>query len=218
MILCVALSACNQANKAEQAFLPQGEETAELRDVTDQVLLPGEYVQWYQSDENQLRKKKVIEDIEFSAQYRPKEYMVCLEERKDSLAGELVKQRVSDMEGAEYFELRIGIAGGEGELLKFKLRSAAEYEKRVDYFAFGLQQDIKLITSTNDTIPCTMFHFERAYDVVPFCRFILGFPVRTGNNTGDLTLMIHDQCFKKGIVKLLFRKEELNNIPKLKTI
>src|ERR1019366_9230680 len=47
-----------------------------------------EYVKWIQDIKNGFKKEKTIDDITFSVQYKPYEYIVCQEERKEELRSE----------------------------------------------------------------------------------------------------------------------------------
>ena len=69
----------------------------------------------------------------------------------------------------------------------------------------------------NDTLDCTLFHFERAYDIAPLATFLLGFPKVKSKNS-QRTFFFQDKVFNKGIIKFTYTSEELSQIPKLKTI
>ncbi len=183
--------------------------------MSKQSLTPGEYVKWVRDEQHGLKKEKTIEDIVFSAQYKPAEYAICTEEKKGKLEDTLVKREKKDLEGMQYFDFKIGLRKGEGELLKYDLSSKEEYDKRVNYFSFNMQKDIQLVDG-QDTIPCSLFHFERAYDVTPNSVFELGFAPGK-NSTGNKTLIYHDNIFRKGIIKLEFENKDLSDVPQLET-
>lgn len=175
------------------------------------------YVQWVQNTGNGFRKEKTIKDLTFSAQFKPYEYIVCLEEKRHELADSIVRKRVSELKDMQYYELRISSNKAGGELLKRELSSAQQYQERVNYFAFGMQRDIQLVEGT-DTLPCVMYHFERSFDVSPESVFLLGFPIRNGETQEDKTLLVYDRTFNTGLIKFTFSKKALKNLPKLKTI
>src|ERR1700751_4964497 len=153
-----------------------------------EVLFPMAYVSWMQDEKHGLSKKKEIEDITFSIQYKPVNYIICLENKQEQLADSLVKRRANELEGARYFDLSIGLTEGEGEILKYHLTSVPEYDSRIKYFAFDMQKDIKLVEG-NDTLDCMMFHFERAYDVSPYSKFLLAFPISGKNKSSESTIV-----------------------------
>jgi hypothetical protein len=116
----------------------------------------------------------------------------------------------------QYYNLRIELKDGTGELLKHGATSAADYKGRVNYFAFAMQNDIKLVEG-DDTVPCLLFHYERAYDVAPYGTFLLAFPLPKNSKT-DRTLIFTDHGFNKGIIKFFYRGADINNQPQLEVI
>jgi hypothetical protein len=221
LILAGILSSCG-TDKQKYALSSGAERIEEsgmksAKPYDNSELTPTEYVSWMRNPVNGLWKSKTIEDLEFSAQYKPYEYIACLEEKKSEMKDSIVKRKLSELEGMDYLDLRITIKEGQGELLKHKLSSVAEYNNRINYFSFKMQKDISLVVG-KDTIPCSLFHFERAYDVAPYSQFVLGFSQNKKRELSDMTLVIQDQIFHKGIIKLSFSESDLLKIPKLKAI
>jgi hypothetical protein len=219
-ICCIAgtLCACTE-NKVNENTDSEKTEEQGLPDVkiARLQLEPGEYVRWMQGPENGLKKEKIIDDMIFTVQYKPVEYIICVEERQAQLKGSLVKQRASELSDMQYYDLKITVKNGEGELLKHNLASAGQYNQRANYFAFNMQNDIQLIEG-NDTLPCSLFHFERAYDITPSAVFLLGFPVTVHSSEQDKTFIIFDRIFNKGLIKFTYSINKIKNLPRLKTI
>lgn len=186
-------------------------------DFTKQQYAPDEYVKWVQGEEYPLNKEKQIDELIFSVQYKPHEYIICQEERTNEIPDSILKQKISEIEDMEYYDLKIELENGTQELLKYGLTETGQYDDRVKYFAFSMQKDIQLVLDGKDSIPCGLYHFERAYDVVPFVKVMLGFPT-TDKKISERTLVFHDKVFNKGIIKFQFTKEELQNVPQLKTL
>jgi len=215
-----AFNSCNEnksmLNSDGQAIAESDILNSKNSTTTKIELSPSDYVQWVKNSENGFFKEKTIDDISFTALYKPYEYIVCIEERAEEIQDSVAKKKLSEMEGMQYFDLKFLLNESQGELLKYKLNSAQEYENRVKYFSFNMQNDIKLVEG-QDTIPCSLFHFERAYDVAPFATFLLGFNA-SKNNSKDKTLIVYDRTFNKGTIKFTFKQNDLQNLPKLKTI
>jgi len=176
-----------------------------------------DYIQWVQDSKNGFRKEKTINNLRFSVQFKPFEYIVCLEEKKSELADSIVRRKVSELNDMQYYDLKIALTKSSGEILKHELTSTQQYQERVNYYAFGMQNDIQLLDGT-DTLPCVLFHFERSFDASPESTFLLGFPINRREVSGDKTLIIYDRIFSTGLIKFTFSKKELKNLPKLKTI
>jgi hypothetical protein len=179
-------------------------------------LNPTAYVQWCEDPANGLQKNKQIEDLTYSLFYKPAEFIALQEEKTEHLSGQVLKKKMAELDGLDYYDFKIQLTKDEGELLKHKLSSPDEYQERLNYFSFNMQQDIKMIEGL-DTVSCALFHFERAYDVAPYAIFLLGFP-KGEKDFASKTFFYQDNVFHKGIIKFTFTKDELGSLPKLKTI
>jgi len=212
IFICTFLFAACAGEQAEK-----DNETNIVSGNVGELLEPIDYVGWVQNPENGLKMNKVIDDIQFSVQYKPYEYIVCMEERTPSVQDSLLKRKFNELSEMQYFDLTISLVDGAGELLKYRLNSGQQYSERVNYFSFAMQKDIVLVDG-KDTIPCELYHFERAYDVMPSGTFLLGFGKKNETLSSSKTLVLYDRVFGKGTIKLTIDKERIKNTPKLKTI
>ncbi len=214
LIALIATTSCNKGNKNWLSRVFGGK-----HDNTSLILTPEAYSSWMNDEKDQLQRKKEIEDIVFEIRYKPIEYIILNETGKQELADSVYQKMKSELDGMYYFDFRISLKEGSGELIKYKIASSDEYQHRVTYFAFDMQKDITLHTK-NKIIPCGLFHFERAYDVTPYSIFLLGFSRKDMNESDDeeVTFEYHDNVFKKGIIKFTYTIGDLKNLPKLKTI
>jgi hypothetical protein len=211
------LLSCNDNSRVNRATQTTGVEDLGGVSKSADILEPKAYVAWVQALENGLKNDKTFDDITFSVQYKPLEYIICMEERKIRIADSIVLRKVNELSDMQYFDLKIALNEGSGELLKYQLSSPQQYSERVNYFAFGLQKDIVLVEG-NDTLPCALYHFERAYNVTPSSTFLLGFSSGKNKSPESKTLIIYDRIFNKGMIKMAFDRHDLQKIPKLKTI
>ncbi|MGQ0829856.1 MAG: hypothetical protein ACT4ON_15825 [Bacteroidota bacterium] len=211
--------ACNAIKTEEKSILQSAEiENGFIAAKNAPVMEGQDYVAWVQDMENGFKKEKTIDDLTFSVQYKPYEYIVFMEEKKDELPDTLVKRKMEQINDMQYYNLKITLNESAGELLKYKLTSQQQYQQRVSYFSFDMQNDVQLVNG-NDTLPCILYHFERAYDIAPSGTFVLGFPLsKNESQEEEKTLLVYDRTFHKGLIKFTFRKKELRNLPKLKTI
>lgn len=193
---------------AENGYVPLKEAT---------VLSTQDYIAWVRDVDNGLKKEKTIDDLLFSVQYKPYEYIVCLEEKKEALQDSLVKKKTEELSNMQYYDFKISLTEGSGELLKHQITSPQQYDQRINYFAFGMQKDIQLVEGT-DTLPCSLYHFERTYDIAPSSTCLLGFPVNTKKSSTEKTLLVYDRTFNKGLLKFTFFTDALKKQPKLKTL
>jgi len=198
----------------------QAEEVEEMplsEAITREKMTADNYINWVRNPQNGLVKAKTIDDLKFTVQYKPYEYIVYLEERTDKVADTLLKRKVKELEGMQYYDLKILLKNSQQELLKSGLSTREEYEKRVNYFSFHMQQDIQLVDG-NDTLPCALYHFERAYDVTPVCTLLLGFRKSESNAMKPKTLLVYERTFNKGLLKFTFKEKRLQTLPKLLTL
>jgi hypothetical protein len=184
-------------------------------EVTIDELRPADYVAWVREPENGLVKEKEVGEMKFAMLFKPVDYMICQEERKNEIQALAYQEKLADLGDLEYYDLKIELKNGQEELLKHNLASPQQYTKRVEYYSFEMQKDIVLMNGS-DSIPCAMLHFERAYDISPYATFLLAFPKQKSTNE-NRTIIFRDRVFEKGTLKFQFNKKDLNLIPKLKT-
>ena len=219
IFLILFYSGCNQSTTEKNSFQVE-EDIQELplsEEIRKEPMHTDNYINWVRNPQNGLVKIKTIDDLKFIVQYKPYEYIVCLEERSDRVPGTIMRNKVKELEGMQYFDLKILLKKNEGELLKSGINSPEDYDKRVKYFAFGMQNDIQLVDG-NDTLPCAMYHFERSYDATPVCTLLLGFKKDNSNAAKPKTLLVYDRTFNKGLLKFTFKENRLHTLPKLLTL
>lgn len=181
---------------------------------TSRHLEPAAYRKWVQDNENGLLQERQIEDIVFRAQYKPADYVI-LREYKDKLSDSLLKARREELKGMHYLDLKLSVAGPAKDILKYGVSTENELYQRMYYFSFGFQDDLYLLDGEKK-IPCSLYHFERSYDMAPERTFVLGFAGEEADNGKDLLLVIDSPELGVGTVKLRFSKDNLNSIPELK--
>jgi hypothetical protein len=178
-----------------------------------------DYVKWIEDPENGLVKTKKLEKYRYSLLYKPNDYMIA----KDLAALKIAQAEYDSLQevykGFEYYTFSIEDTSFHDELLKSGLTSRGQYDKRLMYYSFEMQKDIQLISGT-DTIPCSLLHYERTFNVSPKANFLIGFPVTTKQKKSgkqvSKTFVYEDRVFKTGIVKLRIEDEAIKEIPAIK--
>ena len=205
---CTSASGKNmdEQNETEEFVLPQNTAVVELRD----------YMAFVEEPRNGLRKTKEIEDMVYTLQYTPLEYVIAMEKLKDTLSSEEVTKRKDELKDMQYFTLKIEAKNNNLELLRYKLESDEEYQDRVHYFSFDMQKDIYLMDG-KDSIPCALYHFERNFGVAPYAKFVLGFETSQGNVIEDKKFSLNDRVFNVGRINIKINKNSIKSIPKIKT-
>jgi len=183
------------------------------------ILSPAKYVEWVKDPSNGLLQSKAINEFEFTAQYKPLNFIVAQEERTNDLSDTILSSRKKEL-GIDYLYYNFRIKNKEGELspVGSGAHSEQEYQRRLGYFTFDMQQDLYLLHG-QDTFPCTMFQFVRNYDIAPYVEFALGFKKQINTTLNqDITFVFEDRILGIGTTKLLFTQSIFENIPKIKTL
>lgn len=173
-----------------------------------------EYRKYIEKESNGLNQVKQIGDMHFQVQYCPTEYLLMKEFKTDDLSEQVVEERRKGNEGLLFFKLRIS-ADGSNDVLNYHLNSGDDYYARIQYLSYGFEEDIALLNE-RDTIFPALFHFERTYGIAPFADFMMAFET-TPKADNDYQVVIDDRVFDTGILKFTFEKQDLQNIPNLKT-
>jgi hypothetical protein len=173
---------------------------------------PDAYRTWIGAHKDALSTQISHSGLSFSLTYLPVDWLALQETTTDNaLDFNKIRETYS---GMEYYRLRVSLAGAQGDILQYQATSQEEYYQRVEYFSFGMQQDLRMLNG-QDTLPCKLFHFERNYGAAPFADFMIGFEDREGNKS-DRVLIYNDRVYSTSIFQLSIPAENIQNIPKLK--
>ncbi len=164
-----------------------------------------------------LVKTKQIENVIYSVKRIPTDLM-ALRVLGDNYSDQRLDSVRSKLQGIEYYELRIEIPNAGTEIAKVGVNSMAEYEDRIKFMSFGMQENFGLKIGKESEVGCLVYHFERTYNVAPFSTFLLGFEVDEAASSGkERVLTFNDQLFGAGPVRFKWEWNELNWVPKIKT-
>ena len=180
----------------------------------EEVLSPRHYVAWVKDPQHGLKLEKRIDPYAFEIQYKPLEYIAALEARQESLSGDWVAQRRSELgEDLEYYNFRIAPAAGQQNVLMQAAQDENEYYQMIDYFSYAAKSDFYLLHG-RDTAHCVLYQFVRNYELAPHLAMTMAFEHR---GTGDKTFVFDDPILRVGVVKATIEQQKINQLPKLKT-
>lgn len=180
------------------------------------ALYPLDFIKWVKNPKHGLVKKIDENMIGYEIQYKPKEYMVCLQERALNISDTLLKRKVQDYAGMEFFDLKIIVPKSNEDLLMYNLGRSENIDSRIKYFAFEFQKDIRMVYK-GDTMPCSLFHYERSYGIAPFSNFLLGFDIKMFSKNEDVKILVKDKVLAKKNMEFVFNESTMNHIPELFT-
>jgi hypothetical protein len=173
-----------------------------------------DYAKWIQDEKNGLKVSKKVGDFEFSLQYKTVEFLALLENPDGFSRPEQLNDYISGLKGYEYFTLTIKNKD-ENEIMSAGIENDVEYFSRLEYLMNTLQDDISMLTSNGDTIPCVLFHYERNYGISKLNNCVLAFESSNIKRESDRTLVYDDQILGTGKICLTIKGSDVQNVPAL---
>lgn len=180
-----------------------------------QKLEPSEYMQYVHDTKNGLRKEVKAAGWVYTFQYRPTA-LISFVENKSISDSRIIAKRMIQLEGTAWFNISFRISDGKISPMRYNLTSRQEYDVRYNYFLNEASKGIRLIHGGKDTLIPMSYLFENNYNLTPQETMIVGFHLpKQKEFENDIQLCYEDHMFNTGTIKVIFRKEDLNSIPKL---
>ncbi|MGZ3862793.1 MAG: hypothetical protein ACXVPN_10315 [Bacteroidia bacterium] len=179
---------------------------------SDRAVSVNEYVNYVENESNGLHKSKIIDKYKIQVQYKPVEYIVAYEEKKEILDQRTVEARRKKLEKLSYFTLRLQSSSKDERILDETDNTT--YNEKLNYFTFGMQEDLKLI-SGKDTLSCLLYNYVRNFDLAPYLDFVIAFDNKIKGNNVEF---VYDGT-NLGIGKCIFtfKEKDIINVPRLIT-
>lgn len=168
-----------------------------------------EYVNWVRDEKNGFIKTKVVGDFTFSLQYKPAAYMALIEAGVEGFSIDSIKNLYTLYNEMEYYELKIEHTKWNEELIKYGTNGMSDYQNRVAYYSFHVNNDI-VVKCNTDEKPCLIHHWERNYNAAP--NTILQFAFERSNDCEEKIVEYNDRVFGNGILKFRFKKADINKV------
>lgn len=172
---------------------------------------PGELAVWVKAPENGMVQEKSLGNFTYTVMYKPASYVAL-----QSLAGEQgvnkarYEEELKAVGSMLYFTFQVAHADAQDAFMA-DVENEQEYGARVSYFMNDAQQDFMLVNGT-DTLPCTLYHYERDYGISNKESISLGFD--PGNKpVKNLQFIYNDQQLGTGPVKVTYTEAQLHAIP-----
>ncbi|MBN2786873.1 MAG: hypothetical protein JXQ69_00990 [Paludibacteraceae bacterium] len=178
-------------------------------------IYPFEYLKWINTHNTKLSKDTIIGDYDFLFQYKPLNYLVLSDLNSiNEVKSAMFDSVLQEYKGVQYYLLRIKPLEQFADN-KYLLNKETVFDKEIEYFAFHMKQDLKLVEA-NDTLPCMMFNYDRVYRNAPYYTFLLGFEQKEVAVLTDKTLLFNDKKIGVGLISIIISKDSLNQEPKIK--
>jgi hypothetical protein len=184
-------------------------------------LPPVDYIKYVNNEKNGLNISKHIDDVNYTIQYRPVEYMVANEQKNPYLKTSVFESEKGKYDNLEYYFMQIATSKADQDVLTLNLKNQQDYTDRQKYYSFGFENDICLVEGS-DTLHCAIFNYVPNYGIAPHIDFMLAFEknkqeITSGKIMFDRTFVISDQVMGYGTIKLNISKEDLSKAPSLTT-
>lgn len=168
------------------------------------------YVSWVQDYKNGLRVQKIAGDYVFDLQYTPTDY-VWLQRNKQLDLESNEGSAKEELKNFQYYILTVSAVEAGKDFINYKIDSQEDKQKKVYYFSYLFQEDIKL-EENGELLACVLYHFERSADANGSRKIVLGFE-NLLKDTKEAKLIITSDQFGSLPIRLRVSKE---NIPILK--
>lgn len=168
-----------------------------------------DYIAYMEQEKNGLKVSKTIGDICYTIQYKTPDYILL---KENTNGGSTLAKK--DLQEMQYYTLQYSLTDKTKDILKAHLQNGGDYLERSNYFSFGLQEDIYLVDG-KDTLPCKLFNYVNSYGLSPKADFVLAFDGKQKKEVEDKLLVIEDNVYGGGIIKLKIEKENIQHIPEL---
>lgn len=181
-------------------------------------LSPQAYLRWLNEPDGVVMREKEQGDFTFRLQYLPSEAMALNEYGIEAVGNADWTDILAAYDSAWYFQFRMVSKADDVSVVSYKTEKGQEVE-RIAHFSFGLQKELKLLHGT-DTLDCSLFHFERNYQLAPYASFLLAFekdPIgsKDRNQPYELTFLYSDTQLGVGQVLIPLGRDMFIHLPKL---
>ncbi len=226
ILLILGLSACQESDEqdssvkenSDQSMASRGDKPIQKLNFKTLVVSPSEFISWVKDPENGLVKTRQINDLQFSLTYLPPAFMICNDLKKENISKKELAELALQYEDFEYYLLKIEALESGMELAKYKVSNRKEYEDRIRYYSFNMQNDLIAKLETGEEVYCELYHFERTYNITPYSSFLIGFPKEFIANSKERTIILEEKVFNKGNIKFKWTTAEMNNIPQIEVL
>ncbi len=173
-----------------------------------------EFITWCSNEDNHLSKSKTVSEMQYKVMFLPPESMAYTELKAEEYNLEIFRKVSDSYKDMSYFNFRIQLSDGNGELLKYNLQSAMQYEERIKYVSFNMDKDLYIIQD-NAIIYPGLYHFERTFEVVPYLTVMMAFDNKKFDKKREFTLVYNDRLFEKGMIKFNYQNNQLVDVPEI---
>lgn len=160
-----------------------------------------EYKSYINDEDNGLTKTQELGDLEYKLTIIPEQ---------------LINRNIRKQKKSKLISLRYKISYNKGkDILKTGISSIKDYNMKLMYLTTNIQNDFYLVNG-EDTSNCTLLVPEYIDGITPYITCNVSFQLNQSYVRNDLNIVYIDNLFSGEKINFLIKKNDLNNLPKLK--
>jgi hypothetical protein len=163
--------------------------------------------------ENGVRQEVKAGEYKISLTYRPTDLVVEQEGETDP---EKIASKKKEYSKYNYFILNMSL-GGDKDVLYKGSGSQQQFSASLNRLNFGLSEFIYARRDQKDTLYLADYYVPNLYGMGGSTQILLAFPNEAEKPYEELEITIKEMGFGIGNQKFVFRKEDIEDIPSLKT-
>lgn len=147
--------------------------------------------------------EKQLKQFNFKLSAVDPETLVKINYKNQDLSKEETKKIMDEYKDYLCFRFEIKVDGFSEEITQYydKYDNKADYDKLINYYLFEMQNDLYLVGDNSEKIPCSIYFFERNYDLTKSNRFMLVF--KKFETKGKVTFTYDNKYLNIGKVNFL---------------
>ncbi|MFM7859340.1 MAG: hypothetical protein ACKO96_47310 [Flammeovirgaceae bacterium] len=173
-----------------------------------------ELVKFVQDEDNGLKKKIAVGDLEITLTYRPTDLLVAQE-----VGGEKTPEKISaarkKYNGNYYFVLSLSKSGREA---LHQTDNFGQYSELVQKLSFRLPEFANMTTAAQDTIPVADFILNRTYGLASSTDLLVVFNKEKALGKEWVQFNLNEFGMNTGNARFRFRTWDLENCPRLAAV
>jgi len=189
-----------------------------LSSCNSKELSPEEYMAFIKSNKDNFTKCRKMELFEFDAAYQPAEFLALREscDPDNKCSRVLFEKAVKNYDSAFYFVFKIKPI--DNVPFKKLIKSKENLAEMNQYLMSRVKNDF-FIQIGEKKIQCSVLNVESDLNIQNNISFVMSFEKLENQILDeDITLVYEDKMFQNGILKFNFKKEFINEAPKVKAI
>jgi len=185
-----------------------------LYSCTPTVKSPKELQQYILEPSHGLLQQKEINGTTIKLTYKPG---MLFANQEINVYDTFNKKQIDDIMGRYNKQLYfiLSLSRGNKEILS-TYNNQQWFGQMVNQFAFGMGEDVSLVTDRGDTLQLLDFHHPRMYGMAPSTDILMAFEKPDMKKSKELKFEMKDIGLQTGDVKFKIKTKDIRKVPKLK--